>query len=193
MKKSPNNPATSQRKACRWVARALWEITLALVLAVSLWAILDARPLFAQSVDATVVSAEEPVAAGTSIGPDEINTVARQLWCPLCSGVRLDACELKACAQMKDEIGIMLSEGQEVQLIKETFVARYGPQVLGEPPRSGWSWLAWALPFIVLVAGGIYLYTRARKMVEAPDTATGTTKPPSDYDRKLDDELDQYK
>lgn len=72
--------------------------------------------------------------------------MSRELWCPLCSGVRLDSCELKACEQMKDVIAIKLSEGEDTTSIKSYFVDQYGPQVLGEPPRQGFSVLAWVLP-----------------------------------------------
>lgn len=167
--------------------RNLFALVVAFAIVAALSGILAARPALAQNVDST------PAASGTPVSADDVNIVARQLWCPLCSGVRLDVCELKACAQMKDEISIMLSRGEQVQQIKDTFVARYGPQVLGEPPRSGWSWLAWALPFIVLVAGGVFLYMRARTLVQPADTTVATAAPKSDYDRKLDDELNQNK
>ena len=102
------------------------------------------------------------------ITEDEINGVARQLWCPLCSGVRLDACELKACDQMKVVIGQKLSAGEDVQSIKNYFLAQYGPQVLGEPPLEGFNWLAWLLPVAVLIGGGVFLWSRTRSMVRKP-------------------------
>ena len=40
--------------------------------------------------------------------PNDVKEVSKQLWCPLCSGVRLDACELKACEQMRDVIAVKL-------------------------------------------------------------------------------------
>ena len=182
--RNSNRPAVmtcGHTRAPLYVAAALAAIGL-------LWALMAATPVRAQGVDPA------PAASGTPVSANDVNDVARQLWCPLCSGVRLDACELKACVQMKEEIAIMLGEGQDLQLIKDTFVARYGPQVLGEPPRSGFNWLAWALPFIVLAGGGIYLYTRARAMGREPNPAGAVTAaaPASEYDRKLDEELKQY-
>ncbi len=176
--------------ALRTLVRALRTTARGLLLVAAVWAVFAVQSAFAQ----TPAPAEEPAAVGTPVSSNDVNDVARQLWCPLCSGVRLDACELKACAQMKDEIAIMLGEGQDVQLIKDTFVTRYGPQVLGEPPRSGFNWLAWVLPFIVLAGGGVYLYTRARAMGRDPNPAPSSvaSAPPSDYERKLDAELKQY-
>ena len=88
----------------------------------------------AGTVSAQVSGQDAPSGEVTA---DEVNVVARELWCPLCSGVRLDACELKACDQMKEVIAIKLSEGEDTESIKQYFVGQYGPQVLGEPPREG--------------------------------------------------------
>ena len=96
---------------------------------------------------------------------DEVNEVAREIWCPLCSGVRLDSCELTACKQMKEEIAIKLSQGEDTESIKTYFLNQYGPQILGEPPREGFNWLAWILPFAVLVLGGVYMVMSGRRMV----------------------------
>lgn len=130
-----------------------------------------------------------------TITADDVNEVARTLWCPLCSGVRLDSCELKACEQMKDVIAIKLGEGEDVNSIRDYFVDQYGPQVMGEPPRSGFNLLAWLLPIAVAVGGGVFLWTRARRMVRAPVQAgagNAETGVHDEYSRKLDEELKRY-
>lgn len=136
-----------------------------------------------------------------TVSANQVNAVARELWCPLCSGVRLDACELKACAQMKDMIGEKLAEGEDVSSIKNYFVAQYGPQVLGEPPLEGFNWLAWILPVLALVAGGLFVWTRLRSSTRqahaaqdaAADAPAATGDAYSDtYGRKLDEELKHY-
>jgi cytochrome c-type biogenesis protein CcmH len=130
---------------------------------------------------------------------DEVNEVARGLWCPLCSGVRLDSCELKACEQMKEVIAIKLAAGEDAEAIKAYFLEQYGPQILGEPPREGFNWLAWILPFAALVGGAFFLWNRIRSMIrpavqnasESPDSQA--SKPPEDeYERKLEEELKRY-
>ncbi|MFN8465423.1 MAG: cytochrome c-type biogenesis protein CcmH [Caldilineaceae bacterium] len=144
-------------------------------------------------------AADAPVAAAGTVSADEVDAVAKQLWCPLCSGVRLDACELKACSQMKEVIGEKLAQGVDVQTIKNYFVAQYGPQVLGEPPMEGFNWLAWVLPVVAFIAGGIFVYSRTRKMVRtAPTAAQGAGAPgqgaanADEYAQKLDEELKHY-
>jgi len=131
-----------------------------------------------------------PTPDTSGITADRVNEVARGLWCPLCSGVRLDACELKACIQMKDMIAIKLAEGASEDEIKAYFAEQYGPQVFGEPPREdvtliilaykegtislkegtivlltwGFNWLAWILPVVVLLVGGYFAWSVVRRM-----------------------------
>jgi cytochrome c-type biogenesis protein CcmH len=152
-------------------------------------------------------TAEAASAAGVTA--DDVNRVARELWCPLCSGVRLDACELKACNQMKDMIAIKLADGEDTDAIKAYFVEQYGPQVLGEPPREGFNWLAWILPVLALVFGGVFLWRQMGRMVRQPAvsdetpsiTASASEQPgpaapeptsKDDYERKLNEELSRY-
>lgn len=152
---------------------------------------------------AGVQAQESTPTPASAVTADEVNTVARELWCPLCSGVRLDACELKACEQMKDVIAIKLAEGENTDSIRDYFVAQYGPQVLGEPPWEGFNWLAWTLPFVVLALGGYFLWNTLRRMVRpTPGTVaasgsvtTNTTEvnnPEDEYGRKLAEELKRY-
>ena len=143
-----------------WVGMVVWT-TLAI------WS-LPASVLYAQEATPTV-AATKPVTA------DEVNAVARELWCPLCSGVRLDACELKACAQMRDLIGQKLAEGESSESIRAYFLDQYGPQVLGQPPLEGFNWLAWILPFVVLAMGGFFLWTTVQRMVQPMPTTVGAT------------------
>ena len=156
--------------------------------------------LFFVTTAVAVAQTDAPVTGEREVTPDEVNVVARELWCPLCSGVRLDTCELKACDQMKDMIAIKLAEGEDAESIEAYFLEQYGPQVLGEPPRSGFNWLAWILPAVAVVIGGLFFWRTTRRMVQpAPVTAETTavrtvTTPNEDdeYAQKLEEELAKY-
>ncbi len=127
--------------------------------------------------------------------PEEVNEIARGLWCPLCSGVRLDVCELKACEQMREVIALKLSEGATPEEIRAYFVEQYGPQVLGEPPRQGINLLAWVLPFVVLAGGAAWLIYQGRRWSahgRAARAAAGAASPEvlqDEYARRLEEEL----
>ncbi|MEZ4663122.1 MAG: cytochrome c-type biogenesis protein CcmH [Caldilineaceae bacterium] len=122
-----------------------------------------ASPVFAQ--DSANTPSANSAQGAREVSDAEVKAVAQDLWCPLCSGVRLDTCELKACEQMRQEIAIQLADGKSPESIKEYFLAQYGPQVLGEPPRAGFNLLAWIVPFAVLLgAAGILLF-RSRRLL----------------------------
>lgn len=101
---------------------------------------------------------------------DQINAVARELYCPLCNGVRLDTCDLQACIQMRQVISDKLAAGVPKEQIKQEFVAEYGPKVLGEPPGSGLDLLAWIVPIAAIVAGAAWLLVTARRWTRQPVT-----------------------
>ncbi len=79
--------------------------------------------------------------------------IQEQLWCPICQGVRLDACEQKVCQQMRDMIDELLKEGKTKQEIIDEFVVQYGVVILGEPPKEGVNLMAWLMPVFLVLAG----------------------------------------
>lgn len=152
--------------------------------------------LFIGEGKSILLAQEKP--SGT-ISADQVNEIARELWCPLCSGVRLDSCELKACEQMKDVIAIKLEQGEDLDSIKAYFFDQYGPQVLGEPPLEGFSWLAWILPVVALIGGGYLMWSRMKMMVRPPLqtttidlSETHNSEVSDDEVAKLREELKRY-
>ena len=102
---------------------------------------------------------------------DEINDVAKELYCPLCNGVRLDTCDLQACIQMRQVIADKLEAGVPKEQIKSEFVTQYGPIVLGEPPRQGLNLLGWILPVAALALGAGWLIYTVRRWTRQPASA----------------------
>jgi cytochrome c-type biogenesis protein CcmH len=39
-------------------------------------------------------------------------------------------------------------------MILASLADMYGPQVLAEPPREGFNWLGWIMPYVALLLGG---------------------------------------
>jgi len=108
--------------------------------------------LIASFAIAAVVSAQD----GTPVpypSDDDVNRVAKQLYCPVCPNTPLDVCETKACqdwrAQIKDELGAGWTDEQVIQY----FVAQYGERVLAEPRRSGFTSFVWLLPVLSVIIG----------------------------------------
>lgn len=131
--------------------------------------------------------------------PNEINEVARDLWCPLCNGVRLDNCDLQACIQMREVISEKLMAGESKEQIKAYFVTQYGDVVLGQPSREGFNLVAWVFPILAAVVGLgwlVYLVMVWRKRQVAPAASGPAGAPPApvsddDYLKRVERDLEQ--
>jgi len=84
---------------------------------------------------------------------DEVNAIAKKLYCPVCPNTPLDVCETKACQDWRMEIKAQLAEGWTEEEIINYFAEQYGERVLAEPERKGFTSLVWILPVIALLLG----------------------------------------
>ena len=84
---------------------------------------------------------------------DEVNAIAKKLYCPVCPNTPLDVCETKACEDWRAQIRDQLANGWTEQQIIDYFVAQYGERVLAEPQRKGFTSLVWVLPMIAVLFG----------------------------------------
>jgi len=151
---------------------------------------------FALAVAALVGVSGLPALAQTPT-PNEINAIAKELWCPLCNGVRLDNCELQACIQMREVIAQKLVAGEGKEQIKAYFVEQYGDVVLGAPAAEGFNRLVWLLPILagVVGLGWLVFFVRAglRRRPAAAKAASMTSRPTAkaqdDYLKRVDEEM----
>jgi cytochrome c-type biogenesis protein CcmH len=84
---------------------------------------------------------------------DEVNAIAKKLYCPVCPNTPLDVCETQACKDWREQIRDELSAGWSEQQIIDYFVLQYGERVLGEPQRSGFTSMVWVLPVLIVLFG----------------------------------------
>ncbi len=150
--------------------------------------------LYCLFFSALTVNAQEAVTA------DQINEVASGLYCPVCESEPLDTCGTQACIDWREEIGDQLAAGRTQQEIYDSFVARYGPGVLAQPPTQGFSLVLWlGLPLILLVGGYFFVNYMRDLRTTAPSLPTEIKpkdnqngyRPPSndDYLRQIEQEL----
>lgn len=104
---------------------------------------------------------------------DDVNRVAKKLYCPVCPNTPLDVCETQACQDWRAQIRDQLSAGWTEQQVIDYFVAQYGERVLGEPQRKGFTSLVWLFPVIAALLGLWITYEilkgwRSRKQTAAP-------------------------
>jgi len=133
--------------------------------------------------------------------PNEVNEIARGLWCPLCNGVRLDNCELQACIQMKEVIAQKLEAGESAEQIRAYFLEQYGDVVLGAPSTQGFNSLAWILPVLAALVGlgwlAYFVRSVTRKRAVGAQTVATPQRAPGEgeqdeYLRRVDEEIDKY-
>ncbi len=150
----------SQQDRLRLRGRAGWKVFLLAGLVLALFLII---------AGVKAVSAQAPTPSD-----NDVNAVARELYCPVCENIPLDVCPTTACAQWREMIREMLAQGKSKEEIKQYFVAQYGDRVLATPPRSGLHWLVYGLPPVVLLLG-IYLVYRVMRgtLTRRPRAAAG--------------------
>ncbi len=138
---------------------------------------------------ATAQEAAPPVQTVTA---DQVNAIAKQLYCPVCENIPLDVCPTKACAEWRELIRELLAEGKTEREIKDYFVAQYGDRVLAIPPARGINWLVYVIPPAAILAG-IYILYRGFKAwsrpVEQPPAQPAAAADADEYVARLEEEL----
>ena len=104
-----------------------------------------------------------------TVTDDDVNAVARQLYCPVCENVPLDVCPTQACADWRSEIRLMLEQGKSTQDVLNYFKDRYGQRVLATPQAEGFNLLVWILPPIAAIIGLAVVVMTLRRL--APKAA----------------------
>jgi cytochrome c-type biogenesis protein CcmH len=138
--------------------------------------------------------------AVSSQGPtptdDEVNRIAKQLYCPVCENTPLDVCPTDACRQWREEIRTMLADGKSETEIKQHFVDYYGARVLNEPPNRLATYL---VPAVIILLGALLLFRGFQMWMKpaATGAAAGASEAQSvqqdEYVAKLEEELKKRK
>jgi cytochrome c-type biogenesis protein CcmH len=95
---------------------------------------------------------------------DDVNAVAKDLYCPVCENVPLDVCGTEACSLWRQVVREKLEEGYSDREVKQYFADYYGDRALGLPPARGLNWLVYILPPVFFVGGIFVLYRSLRSM-----------------------------
>ncbi|BAJ63972.1 cytochrome c-type biogenesis protein [Anaerolinea thermophila] len=123
---------------------------------------------------------------------DEVNRIAKQLYCPVCENVPLDVCPTQACSEWRELIRQKLIEGMTEEQIKEYFVLHYGDRVLAEPPRRGLNWLVYILPvviFLIAVVITVRILRSMRKPVAAMSSSSSALEISEEELKRIEEAL----
>jgi cytochrome c-type biogenesis protein CcmH len=145
------------------------------------------------------------VLAGLGVGPvsaqdptpsdDEVNRIAKQLYCPVCESTPLDVCPTEACRQWRELIRQQLAEGRSEDQIIQYFIDTYGARASAEPPNR---LVAYLVPGIAILLGAFMLLRGFQMWLKPSMTEAGTDeaepKPVQDpYIARLEEELKKQK
>jgi len=123
---------------------------------------------------------------------NDVNRVARQLYCPVCQNIPLDVCPTDACAKWRADIRDRMAAGWTDQQIMDYFVAKYGERVLSNPSTRGLNLLIWLVPPIVVAGGLAFWWQFLRRAAVRPAHAAAAPPPPADpYVAELEKELEE--
>jgi len=142
-------------------------------------------------------AASQAFAQGEEPTDDDVNRVAKQLFCPVCESTPLDVCPTEACRQWRDLIRQMLREGKSEDEIKQYFVAQYGARVLDEPPNR---LVSYTVPVVAFLLGALLLFQGFRTWMKPVAAEAGSSEeeaPPviaqDDYIQKFEEEIKKRK
>jgi cytochrome c-type biogenesis protein CcmH len=96
--------------------------------------------------------------AAQDVTDDEVNAIAKKMYCPVCENIPLDVCPTQACVDWRAEIRQQLEGGSSEQQIIDGFVARYGERVVGTPQDPFLRALSLLTPWLIGGAGALTVF-----------------------------------
>lgn len=162
-------------------------LTPSLRTSVTLWLIL------AFSLSVFSAAAQEP---SQPVTDDDVNDVAKQMYCPVCENIPLDVCPTAACDQWRTEIRSQLEAGQTPDQVIANFVSRYGDRVVGTPQDPLLRALSLLTPVLIAIVA-LFIARRAvlrwrNSRTSAPELAAIPSVPgltDDDYRARLEQDL----
>ena len=131
------------------------------------------------------------VFAQQAVTADQVNEIAKGLYCPVCESEPLDTCGTQACIDWREEIRAQLEAGRTDEQIYADFVARYGERVLAQPSSSGLNLLLWLGIPLGLIIGGYFFFVYLRR-ISLQQTVTNNPLPVTRNSQLATDEDDVY-
>jgi cytochrome c-type biogenesis protein CcmH/NrfF len=117
---------------------------------------------------------------------DRVKAIGGKFLCMCGCNQVLTQCNHVGCtmsAAMLKNLGEWVNRGDSEATITQAFVQQFGTTVYAEPPKTGYSMIAWAMPAVYFVIGAalvLFVISRWRKRPQAagvdataPVTATG--------------------
>ena len=130
-----------------------------------------------------------------AVSDSAVNRVAQKMYCPVCENIPLDECQTRACVDWKEEIRVQLAAGQSEQEVIESFVRRFGDQVVGVPQDPVLRALTVMVPLLsalLAIAVGILTFIRFgqhQKLTMAQESQPTAGAAAEQYRQRLEEDL----
>ena len=146
---------------------------------------------------ALVVLALVAAPAVAAVAQPTQQDIEESLTCQCGCGLTVHSCNHLNCGSgepIKAEIRDRLGRGESKEQILDAFRARYGEKVLSSPTFRGFNWLAWIMPFAVVLTAMLVLFVAISRRVRAttaqappPPAGPGNAALRAQLDRELHD------
>lgn len=116
-----------------------------------------------------------------------------EIMAPCCYGSPVGDHDSPAAIQVKAQIGQLISEGKTREEILDMYVAIYGERILASPRAQGFNVMAYVMPPLFLLLGGLLLVYAINQMkTSVPPTAPTKRKSYSDeFFQKIEKEMQE--
>lgn len=146
-----------------------------------------------------VLAQTSPTPAPTpTVSDDEVNRIAKGLYCPVCQNVPLEVCETEACSRWREQVRELIAQGESEQQIRDYFVLHFGAQTVGVPTNSTAQLLTVILPFalialvLAVIAYNLLVWRRRQAAARAPGDAASAQSSRAAHDEyraRLEEDL----
>jgi cytochrome c-type biogenesis protein CcmH len=126
-----------------------------------------------------------------NLSNEEVRKISGLLIAPCCWSMTADAHSSEIAHEMRAQIRTALAEGKNEKEILQAYVAQYGERILAKPTKQGFNLLAWILPFVALVIGGLVLWRFLHRHAE-PAPGVMAADPNDPYAQRMEQELKEF-
>lgn len=135
-------------------------------------------------------------AQGPSPSDDEVNQIAKKLYCPVCENTPLDVCPTEACRQWREQIRELLSEGKSEKEIIDYFAVTYGERAAGDPRNKLQAYLVPSIAILfgaILLISALRMWSRPRASEPASEKNEAQPVHQDEYIARVEEELKKRK
>ncbi len=124
---------------------------------------------------------------------DEAHRIGQTLQCPVCEGQSVAESHSQLATQMRTVIREKLTAGENERQITQYFVDRYGESVLRMPPRSGFTAIAWIVPYLAVALAVFFLVRTVGWRKRTPPPVAPSDPALDTYLEEVDRSYDQVR